>query len=194
MLIIHGEGRRESGEKKGKERERGGSIKAACSVDFQSCYSDCCLFPAALFERDSMAQRHLIILLFLLFFFRSLYLYQFIFPLLTSPAKDSFWTTVRTLEVKSPHKASVQRREAEMLVIGRWTRCLTSLPSGLLVGKLTHGYLWGTTQKNETSLSPLILFSLGLWARQDHRFKKEKNKQCVKDAQWAIVFRLYWHY
>lgn len=173
------------GKKKGK-RERGGSIKAACSVDFQSCYSDCCLFPAALFERDSMAQRHLIILLFS---------FSIRIPIhISSSHLSCFWTTVRTLEVKSPHKASVQRREAEMLVIGRWTRCLTSLPSRLLVGKLTHGYLWGTTQKNETSLSPLILFSLGLWARQDHRFKKDKNKQCVKNAHRAIVFDLYWHY
>ncbi len=154
--------------KKEIDRERG-SIKAACSVDFQSCYSDCCLFPAALFERGSAAQRHLIILLFC-----SLYLYQFIFPLLASPAKDSFRTTVRTLEVKSPHKAGVQRRESEMLLIGRWTRCLTSLPSGQLVGKLTHGYLWGTTQKTK-HLSPLSVYSLSGF-EQDKTTVLKKNK------------------
>lgn len=151
------------------DRERG-SIKAACSVDFQACYSDCCLFPTALFERGFAAQRLLIILLFC-----SLYLYQFIFPLLASPAKDSFLTTVRTLEVKSPHKAGVQRREAEMLLIGRWTRCLTSLPSGQLVGKLTHGYLWGTTQKMK-HISPLSVYSLSGFEQDKTTVLKNKKK------------------
>lgn len=156
--------------KRVRKKERG-SIKAACSVDFQSCYSDCCLFPAALFERGSMAQIHLTIL--------PLYLYQFIFPLLTSPAKDSFWTTVRTLEVKSPYKASVQRREAEMLLTDRWTRCLTSLPSGLLVGKLTHGNLWGTTQKTK-HLSPFSVHSLSSFDQDKTTEKSVKDAHCFE--------------
>lgn len=158
------------------------SAKCSFTHQFQSCYSDCCLFPAALFERGSVALRHLIILLFPPFFV--LYTYTnsyFLFsPLLLKIASEQ----QSELEVKSPHKASVQRREAEMLLIGRWTRCLTSLPSGQLVGKLTHGYLWGTTQKPK-HLSPLSVYTLSGF-EQDKTTVLKKTK--INNVSKTLLF------
>lgn len=146
-----------------REREREGSIKPACSVDFCHATVIAVYFLQLALRKGSIAQRQLIILLFAIFFFYSSSNSYFLF----TAAKDSFWTTVRPLVVKSPHKATVQTGRLRCSWLAGEPCCVTS-PGRPLVGKRTHGHLRGPTQK---SLSPLIFFFPG----QEHCLEEREK-------------------